>query len=44
MYSKDCEKYEYAYMNGEDGEEEEKLYMQLLSLPKWFNFYLCYKI
>lgn len=21
MYSKDCEKYEYAYMNGEDGEE-----------------------
>lgn len=29
MYSKDCEKYEYAYVNGEDGEEEEKLYMQL---------------
>ena len=23
MYSKDCEKYEYAYVNGEDGEEEE---------------------
>lgn len=44
MYSKNCEKYEYAHMSGEDGEEEEKLYIQLQNSPKWFNFYLCYKM